>query len=231
MEMIQNNQAMAVEANSAVEMKQVTGWAAIIGTILMVIGAILWGSSGTDLWLALNDGDVAGYLVAIAEVKWQLIANLTFWITGVHILTFAGVQLARIGGERQASAAIAATIYRIAGPIVVIAYVAMLVLIVRLAGETSLAAVTVADVVGWIGVRADDLATALILGAGPFVIALGSQNGWMSTALRRLGYMCGFLGAVSLVAVFMAINNLGFIILPFGMVWFVWSGATVLRNA
>ena len=60
------------------------GYIAIAGTVIMLIGAALWGTSGTDLWATLDSGDMAGYLAAAAATKGQLVANLTVWIKFYH---------------------------------------------------------------------------------------------------------------------------------------------------
>lgn len=51
----------------------------IVATITMSIGATLWGTSGTDLWEALNSDNVAEYLVAAGTVKLQLKDIMADW--------------------------------------------------------------------------------------------------------------------------------------------------------
>ena len=46
-----------------VDTLKISGYTALGGAILMIIGAALYFSSGTDLWAAVDGGDIAGYLV------------------------------------------------------------------------------------------------------------------------------------------------------------------------
>lgn len=210
---------------------RLAGYTAIAGCVTMVIGAILWVTSGTDLWMALNAGDVGGYLAAVAPVKMQVVANLSVWIVGVLTLGVAAPLLSEQCTQRPVLAKVGLTIYRIAVPLVVVSYIVMLAVVVQLAGDQSATAVAIGKVVGWIGVRADDLATALILGAGPFVFSMAARGEWVTPWLGRLGYLCGILGLVSIVAMYSpALTSLGFIIIPVGMAWLVWAGVIMLRS-
>ena len=132
-----------------------SGFATLAGTITMLIGAALWGTSGTDLWAALETGDVAGYLAAAGAVKAQLVANLSVWILGTFIIGIAGTMLAALCTRRRALVQAALVCYRTAVPLVIVSYIAMLAVVVQLGGDTSATAVSLAEVVGWIGVRAD----------------------------------------------------------------------------
>jgi hypothetical protein len=209
---------------------QVGGYTAIGGAVIMVIGAALWGTSGADLWVALDSGDVAGYLAAAGAVKAQLIANLTFWITGVLILGVAGTAMANLGERRRMLAQVALVCFRTGVPLVVVSYIAMLSVVVQIAPDTSPMAVAIAQVVGWIGVRADDLATALIIGAGPLFISLAGRGDWTPTWLARWGYLCGIIGLFSLVVLYIPpLRGLGFIIIPVGVAWMIAAGVVLLR--
>ena len=146
------------------------GYTAIGGAVTMIIGAVFYFSSGTDLWSALAVGDMVGYLVAVAEVKTQLVVSFTFWILGVLILNTAGTMLAESCRQRRAWAQVAMVCFRTGVPLAIVSFIAMLVLVVQIAPDTSATAVSIAKIVGWIGTRADDLATVLIIGGGPLFI-------------------------------------------------------------
>ncbi|MCB0209982.1 MAG: hypothetical protein KDJ52_11655 [Anaerolineae bacterium] len=207
------------------------GYTAIIGALTMVVGAILWGTSGTDLWAALDSGDVAGYLAATGAVKAQLIANLTLWIIGVLILGVAGTTLTNTCHQRPILAQIALVCVRTGIPLVLVAYIAMLAVVTQIAPDTSPTAVAMAQVVGWIGVRADDLATALILGAAPLFMAMAARDAWMPTWLVRWGYLDGVIGLLSLVVLYIPpLRGLGFIIIPIGVAWMIATGVVLLRR-
>ena len=207
------------------------GYTAIAGTVTMLIGAALWGTSGTDLWAALDSGDMAGYLVAIEAVKGQLVANLSVWILGVLIFGVVGAMLTTLSTRRPLLAQVARVCYQTAVPLVIVAYIAMLAVVVQLGGETSATAVSLANVVGWIGARADDLATALIIGIGPLFISLAGHGEWVPTWLLRWGGLAGVVGVLSVAFIYLpGMAAYGFIILPVGMGWMIAAGVVLLQQ-
>jgi len=208
------------------------GTAAIGGCVTMIIGAALWGTSGTDLWAALDNGDMAGYLTAIEPVKGQLVANLSVWILGVLILGVAGAMLSALCTQRRPLAQVARVCFQTAVPLTIVAYMAMLAVVVQLGGDGSVTAVSLANVVGWIGARADDLATALIIGIGPLFISLAGRDEWVPTWLLRWGVLVGVVGLLSVVFIYLpSMAAYGFIILPVGMGWMIAAGVVLLRQA
>ena len=197
-----------------------------------IFGAILWGTSGADLWVALDSGDVAGYLAAAGAVQAQLIANLTLWMVGVLILGMAGVALANLCVQRPLLAQMALVCIRTGVPLVLVAYIAMLALVVQIAPDTSATSVAIAQVVGWIGVRADDLATALMIGAAPLFLSLAGRDEWAPVWLVRWGYLAGVIGLLSLVVLYIPpLRGLGFIIIPVGVAWMIAAGIVLLRRS
>lgn len=211
--------------------RQLGGYTAVAGAITMVIGAILWGTSGTDLWLALDSGDTAGYLAAVSGVKAQLVANLSVWILGVLILGVAGTMMAEVSQKRRILAQIGLVCFRTAVPLVIVAYICMLAVVVQLGGAVDETAVAIAKVVGWIGVRADDLATALIIGGGPLFISLAGHGEWVPTGLLRWSYLAGLAGLLSLVFLYIpGMGAYGFIIIPIGVIWMIAAGVVLLRR-
>ena len=209
-----------------------SGFATLAGTITMLIGAALWGTSGTDLWAALETGDVAGYLAAAGAVKAQLVANLSVWILGTFIIGIAGTMLAALCTRRRALVQAALVCYRTAVPLVIVSYIAMLAVVVQLGGDTSATAVSLAEVVGWIGVRADDLATALILGAAPLLLSMAGHGEWAPTWLLRWGYLTGLTGLLSIIFLYLSgMSAYSFIILPVGMGWMLATSIVLLRGA
>ena len=210
------------------------GYTAIGGAVTMIIGAILWGTSGTDLWGALDTGDMAGYLTAAGALKAQLIANLTFWIAGVIILGVAGQALTTLLVPHSVLAKVGQACYVTAVPLVVVSYIAMMVLIVQIAPDTSATSIALAEVVGWIGVRADDLATALILGFGPLFFSLAGRAAWLPSWLLMWSYLCGGMGIFSLLTLYLGVStlsSLAFLIIPIGLIWLIATGVLLLRRA
>lgn len=214
----------AVQARSA-------GMAAIGGAIIMFVGAALYFSSGTDLWAAVG-GDMAGYLVAVGGVKGQLVANLTLWIVGVLVLGVAVNAMADLSKRRRMTAQIAQHCARTAVPLAIMAFIAMLSLVVIIAPDTSATSVATADVVGWMGARADDLATALIVGFAPLFITLAARETWMPTWLVAWGYVAGLVGLLSLAVLFTPpLAQIGFLIIPVGLGWMIGAGVVLLRRS
>lgn len=210
---------------------QLGGYAAIVGCVTMIVGAALWGTSGTDLWAALDNGAMAGYLVATEAVKSQLVANLSVWILGVLVLGVAGSTLAALCTQRRPLAKVALVCYQTAVPLAIASYIAMLAVVVLLSGESSATAVSMAEVVGWMGARADDLATALIIGIGPLLISLAGRDEWVPTWLLRWGFLAGAVGIFSIFVLYLpGMSKFGFIILPIGMGWMIAAGVVLLRQ-
>jgi hypothetical protein len=210
---------------------QLGGYSAIAGCVTMIVGAALWGTSGTDLWAALDSGDMAGYLTAIEPVKGQLVANLSVWILGVLILGVAGAMLTALCTQQRPLAQVAKVCYQTAVPLAIVSYIAMLAIVVQLGGDGSATAVSLAKVVGWIGARADDLGTALIIGIGPLFISLAGHGEWVPTWLLRWGYLVGVIGILSVVFLYLpGMAAYGFIILPVGMGWMIATGVVLLRR-
>lgn len=211
---------------------QLSGYVTLAGTVTMLIGAALWGTSGTDLWAALDTGDMAGYLAAAGAVKAQLVANLSVWVLGTFIIGIAGTLLAELPTRRRTLTQAALVCYRTAVPLVIVSYIAMLAVVVQLGGDTSGTAVSLAEVVGWIGARADDLATALILGAAPLLLSLAGHKEWAPTWLLRWSYLSGLAGLFSIAVLYLpGMTTYGFIILPIGMGWMLATGIVLLRYA
>jgi hypothetical protein len=209
------------------------GLATIAGASTMLIGAALWGTTGTDLWAALDADDLAGYLVAIAPHRGQLIANLSFWIVGVLILGVAGNLLGGLSRSRPTLSRIGSVCVAVAVPLGIVSYFAMLVLVVQIAPDTSPTSVQIARAFGWFGARADDLATALILGAGALCFSLAGRGEWAPRWLVGLGWLCALFAVLSLVAPFFpgtALAPLWFVIVPVGMLWLFAAGVVLVRR-
>lgn len=210
--------------------KQMAAYTALAGAASFIIGAALWVLSGTDLDLAVTNGEMASYLTTAHATKTVLIANLTFWILGALLLGTAGTTLAKMS-ERQVWAQAAMVCYRTAVPLVIIAYVAMLAVVVQIAPDTSTTAVYLAEVVGWIGSRADWVATVLLIGVGPLFLSLAGQGDWASPGLLRWSYLTGVCGLLTTIAMYAnGLGTYGFVIIPVGLIWMIAAGVTLLRS-
>lgn len=220
-------------ANALTATRRAAGYTALAGALTMFVGAILWGTTGTDLWLVLDTGDMASYLTAVGAYQGQLIANLSVWIAGVLILAVAGHMLGELSQTRRVLARIGGLCYAVAAPLVIVSYFTMLALVVQIAPDTSPTSLAIAEVLGWIGAHADDLATALILGFGPLFFSLAGRGEWASKWLVWWSFVCGVCAALSLFALYFpntALSGLAFIIIPVGLIWLIWTGVILLRR-
>lgn len=210
---------------------RLAGLAALGGALIMIIGAVLYFSSGTDLWAAVDGGDMAGYLEAVGGVKAQLVANLTFWIVGVLVLGTAVNAMANLCVQRQTLAQVARVLAGAAVPLAIVAFIAMLSIVVQIAPDRSPVSVAMANVIGWIGIRSDDLATALIIGFAPMAIALAAKDEWLPGWLTWWGYLAGLVGLLSVVVLYIpGMGQFGFLMVPVGMGWMIAVGLVLLRR-
>ena len=81
--MVANNQNQGMSDFSYTHL---AGLTATTRSVIMIIGAILFFSSGFDLWAAVDSDGMAEYLAGVNEVKTQLVANLSIWIVGVLVV-------------------------------------------------------------------------------------------------------------------------------------------------
>ncbi|KAA3662562.1 MAG: hypothetical protein DWQ04_13075 [Chloroflexi bacterium] len=217
--------------NSATRMAAYT---AISGVFVGLIGTALWGASGTDLDLALANGDLPVYLAAAGEARNLLIANLTIWIVMVLLIGLAGTLLADLCVKRPLIAKLAKFSFRTSVPLVIVAYVAWLAIVVQIAPSASPEAVFMAEVMGWFASRADWIATILILGTGPALVSLAGRGDWVPTWLARWGFVALFAGLLNAFAMLTGgagLSTYGFIIIPVGMGWVLVAGIVALRRS
>lgn len=210
------------------------GFAAIGGSVTMIIGAAILLASGADLDIALATDDMAGYLSAAGAVQSLLVANLTIWIVGTLIFGIAGTAMSGVCVRRQTVAQVARYCYWAGVPLVVAAYVAWLALVVQIAPDSSETAVLMAEVIGWFASRADWVATILILGTGPALISLAARGEWAPKWLVGWGGIAAFTGLLTAVAMLTGgsgLSTYGLLILPVGLSWTIAAGIVLLRQS
>jgi hypothetical protein len=201
---------------------KIGAYTALIGTLAMIVGAILWGVSGAYFDRALDNGDLLNYLKTAGENNTLLIANLSIWIIGVFIIGVAGTMMANLCVKRQTIAKIAQFSIWTAIPLVIAAYTAWLVVVVRVSVYDSEAAFIIAEAMGWFASRADWIATILILSIGPALISLAGRGGWVPTWLARWSGVCLFAGLLSAIGMFAGgLTTYGFLIIPVGLGWMI----------
>ncbi|MDX1417683.1 MAG: hypothetical protein R3293_25995 [Candidatus Promineifilaceae bacterium] len=206
-------------------------YAVICGAVLFIIGALLWVVTGTDLDLALVEGDMAGYLMAAEATRSLLVANLSIWILGAFVLTTGANALINLGDHDRAATQMARIAYMAALPIVVISYIAWLALVVQLGGKGSETAVLLAEVTGWFATRADWVATILIIGVGPLFIAYAGRERWVPGWLRGWGFATTIASGFTLLGLFIpSFAGVGFLIIPIGLGWMIAAGIVLMRR-
>jgi hypothetical protein len=208
-----------------------TGIITLAGSAIMLTGSALWGITGTDLWAALDGGDMASYLRDAGAVKTQLVANLSFWTVGVFILGMAGGSMAALSERRWALSQAALLSFWTAVPLAIIGFLTMMVLVVLIAPGTSETAIYIARVISWVGARAEDIATVLLIGVGPLFVSLAGRGDWAPKWLLIWSYLAFFCGLFSMIVLyFPGMSKYGFIIVPVGMGWMIAAGIVLLRR-
>jgi len=193
------------------------------GAALMVLGAIVWTTTGTDMWAALDDGTIHGYLAEADEHRSALVANLVIWIFGAAALGAGGTVLAAEG--QGPSAPLARATYPLGGALAVVSFTLWIALV---RAGTSLDTTT-AELLGFGVTRLDDIATIALIGLGPVLLA-ASSPGWMGPKLRRGAWVVGVAAALSTLAVFThAQMSYGFVIVPAGIAWTIAAAVSSAR--
>lgn len=196
----------------------------LIGSICMILGAVLLAITGADLDDALVKSNLSDYMILAQENKILLITNLTLWLFGVIILGIGGIMMAHLGNECTILSKIAGYNYYIAIPIVVIAYSAWLAIVVRLSVYENETSALIAEIMGWFASRADWIATILMLGTGPLFISLAGRKIWVPKWLRIWSYVALATGVLNLIAILAnGLTTYGFLIIPVGLGWMVAS--------
>ena len=207
------------------------GYLAITGAVSMFIGAALWGASGTDLWNALASNQMESYLAEASRVRQLLVANTSFWILGVILLGSARTIMSDLCTRNQSTARVALVCIRTAVPIAIVSFIIMLSLAVRITPDTPSKDVALATVIGWIGTRLDDIATILLVGAGPFFISVAGYGEWVPRWLRTWGYLAGLAGLLAVIGIYVPdATELIFIIIPFGLGWMIAAGVVLVKS-
>lgn len=214
--------------------KQATRIAAITtlaGSVCMLVGAAILAASGTDLDKSLAANDIVGYLTLAKTSKIMLISNLSIWILGVILLGVAASMMAYLSRENKVLSLIARYNYWVGTPIVVISYMAWLAVVVRLTNYEPSSVSLIAEVVGWFGVRADWVATVLVLGTGPLLLSLAGKNSWVPKWLAVWSFLCLVTGGLNIIAMFLGgLTTYGFLIIPVGMGWMVASSVVLFKK-
>ena len=223
-----------MDASSRATATRIGAYTALAGSACALIGAALNIASGADLDGALASGEMAAYLTAAGDTAPVLVANLTIWIVMAFLLGISATMMTALCEQRPMHAQIARYSYWVGVPLVIAAYVAWIAVVVQIAPDTSPAAVLVAEAVGWFGSRADWVATILIIGIGPTLIARAGREDWVPTWLMRWSYLTALTALLNAVAMLTGGSGLvsyGFLIIPVGVGWMIAAGIALLRRS
>lgn len=208
--------------------RRLTGWLFIAAFSVMVAGTIAWASAGADIDAALIDGTMDEYVQDLVESDSTLVLNLSLWIAGTLLFGAAGVLASRLGPTDQPAGHLARYAYTVAVPIVAVSYVTMLGL-VHIAPQVQ--DLALAEALAFIGSHADWIATMLILGAGPALLAIAGRGTWVPTWLARGAVACAAAALLTAVSLYTeTATSLGFVVIPVGMVWSLAAGITLVRS-
>lgn len=207
---------------------RLTGITAIVGAVIMLIGAAFYYATGSaaDLPPALHDGTIPAYLDAVNGSA-TIVTNLSLWIVGATLMGAAGVGFALLGRQRTGLAGFGATAAVLGAATAIVCFMAWLAVVVAPAGDALLG-----ETLGWFAWHLDHVATALIIGFGPMLYALAGKGSWVPTWLVRWGAVAGVAAVLSLVAAYVhALADIGMVIVPVGIGWMIAGGITAVRQA
>lgn len=209
---------------------RLAGICALAGALVMLTGAVLHRilqASGTDLDAALTDGEMAGYLDAAAGDP-LVVANLSLWLVGAPLMAAAGIGFASLSRHRPGLAGLGLASALVGAAVAVIAFTAWLSLAVAV-GPTGDAGLGTA--LGWFALRADWVATILIVGLPPLLYGLAGRGTWAPTWLVWLGAAAALASVLTVVALFTnELGTYGFVLVPLGLLWIIAAGLVALRQ-
>lgn len=196
------------------------------GALIMVAGAGVWASTGTDVAAALTQGEIESYLAGAHEHAAVLAWNLGLWLVGAPLLGLGLVVLVSVEpGTARVSRAIAMAAAIAGATLAEVAFLMWFGLI-RVAGVLDVAA---AEAWAWTAWNIDVLATSLLIGVGP--LALAFTAAWMPRWLR----VWAGIAAIAAVASWIAIPTgggatFGMVIVPVGILWCAAAGIVAMRR-
>lgn len=204
---------------------------ALAAAVTMIVGAVLWASTGTDMDAALADGSVSVYLADAAANSAVLVTQLSIWIVGALLIGAADIHLAGVATVRTAASRVAHYAAVTGASIAVVAFVVWLALVTQLAPAADTVTEPVAATIAWVASRADWIATVLLVAVAPATIAVGAVRDWMPTWLARWAAVAALAGLVTIVAMFTGgLSTYGFFIVPVGLGWLIAAGVHLLRR-
>jgi hypothetical protein len=223
-----------MEGTSKHTVALVGGMCAVAGSVCAVTGAALLAASGADLDVALTSGEVADYLSLAGQRKPLLIANLTIWILMAFLMGCAAVAMTLLSEAHRLLSDLARYCYYVGVPLVLAAYTVWLAIVVQIAPANTPDAVLLTEVMGWFASRADWIATILVIGLGPTLLASAGRDSWAPLWLVRWSVLTSVAAVANAIAMLTggaALSTYGLVIIPVGVGWMLAAGVVLLRAA
>jgi hypothetical protein len=214
--------------------RRLAGWITIAGNLTMLVGTAFLVIADADLDTALEDNAIGDFLTQAAANGSALTANLGFWILGVVILGIGGVLLSGLGDQDSPATAVARFSFTAGPAAAMVVYPAWLGIVLGLApahaaGENVDA---VAMALGHATSTADWVFTIVVLGIGPFALAMAGRGSWVPRWLYRWGMIAIAFGAITATGLIFDIRTiLAAPILPVGMGFLIAAGIVAIRGS
>ncbi|MEX2446015.1 MAG: hypothetical protein WD734_01645 [Dehalococcoidia bacterium] len=203
----------------------IAGMVMIAGAVTMLVGAAAYGSAGADFWSGIDGGDVPGLLADAAASASTLYLTFSVWLCGALLLGVGGVLAARHGTVASPASE---AVFAIGAAVAVVAFVTM-ASVVRLAAAGGSA--EIADAIGFVGIRLDDIATVLLVAFGPVLLTLAGRGDWMPRWLTLWTAVAGVAGFISVVGIFTGGGTTyGIAVVPIGIGWTLAAGIVLVRR-
>jgi len=207
------------------------GALALSGAGIMLLGAVVWITTGTDLDAALMNGEIQAYLEMAEQHRRALVVNLSLWILGVLVLGAGGIAMAGLRAERNLPGDLAGLTYTAAVPLAISAFVAWLAIVVQGSSSPDAVEVRLAELIGWYAYRADGVATALIVGLGPAMLGWSGRDLWAPGWLQSWGIVAAVAGIASFLPYYLPVPlGLSMVIVPVGIGWTIAAGVVLVRR-
>lgn len=208
-----------------------TGLYFLFGALIMLTGAIFYQLSGVDLDAALLNNEIEGYLSSMPDARTMIILNLTLWIIGAFLMGTAGYILSDLTTISPVASRVAKFCFITAVPLAIASFVCIFAVVMKIAPENSEQHVLLAEALGWLGSRADWIATTLIVGFGPYMLCRAGKGNWAPNWLYIWSMLCAVAAILTIIAIFAGgLTTYGFIIVPIGLGWMIATGITLLRK-
>lgn len=206
-----------VDRHSGMSVVRWTAASLVGACVAFALGAAVLVSTGVDLDGAVQAGTVTEALPAMSDAAPALTVTFVAWMVGATLFALAGAGLGRLHGDRPAGVA-AAGLMTLGAALAVPAFLAMLALVHVVAAATDPSTALVGTV-GWLASTTDWVATILIIGLPPLLVARAGRDTWAP------GWLVGLATAAAVTSGLTAVSLLtgsglttwGFALVPVGM--------------